>query len=109
MGAPLAGYLSDRAVIISRKKYGADSWKPEERLKAALIGTLIPVPLSVLLSGLITQYVDGTLGLVLNLLCFFVNGVGVDLGLAPATAYAVDVMHSRSAEIMAASMFVLFD
>ncbi|KAK0229247.1 MFS general substrate transporter [Armillaria nabsnona] len=104
VGAPLAGYLSDRAVIISRKKYGADSWKPEERLKAALIGTLIPVPLSVLLSGLITQYVDGTLGLVLNLLCFFVTGVGVDMGLTPLTAYAVDVMHSRSAEIMAASI-----
>ncbi|KAK0463404.1 MFS general substrate transporter [Armillaria novae-zelandiae] len=108
VGAPLAGYLSDRAVIISRKKYGADSWKPEERLRAALIGTLIPVPLSVLLSGLITQYVDGTLGLVLNLLCFFVNGVGVDMALTPATAYAVDVMHSRSAEIMAASMSVGF-
>ncbi|KAK0493376.1 MFS general substrate transporter [Armillaria luteobubalina] len=104
VGAPLAGYLSDRAVIISRKKYGADSWKPEERLRAALIGTLIPVPLSILLSGLITQYIDGTLGLVLNLLCFFVNGVGVDMALTPATAYAVDVMHSRSAEIMAASM-----
>ncbi|PBK92229.1 MFS general substrate transporter [Armillaria gallica] len=104
VGAPLAGYLSDRAVIISRKKHGADSWKPEERLRAALIGTLIPVPLSVLLSGLITQYVDGTLGLVLNLLCFFVNGVGVDMGLTPVSAYAVDVMHSRSAEIMAASI-----
>ncbi|KAK0186140.1 MFS general substrate transporter [Armillaria mellea] len=104
VGAPLAGYLSDRAVILSRKKYGADSWKPEERLRAALIGTLIPVPLSVLLSGLITRYIDGTLGLVLNLVCFFVNGVGVDMALTPATAYAVDVMHSRSAEIMAASM-----
>ncbi|KAK0227603.1 MFS general substrate transporter [Armillaria fumosa] len=104
VGAPLAGYLSDRAVISARKKYGEDSWKPEERLRAALIGSLIPVPLSVLLSGLITQYVDGRLGLVLNLLCFFMNGVGVDMALTPATAYAVDVMHSRSAEIMAASI-----
>ncbi|KAG7453248.1 MFS general substrate transporter [Guyanagaster necrorhizus] len=104
VGAPLAGYLSDRAVIMSRKKYGANSWRPEERLRAALIGTLIPVPLSVLFSGLITQYIDGPLGLVLNLLCFFINGVGVDMALTPATAYAVDILHSRSAEIMAASM-----
>ncbi|KAK0455358.1 MFS general substrate transporter [Desarmillaria tabescens] len=103
IGAPLAGRLSDRVVIASRKKYGINSWRPEERLKAALVGALILVPLPVLLSGLITQYVDGELGLVLNLTCFFINGVGVNTVLTPLAAYMVDIMHSRSAEVMAAS------
>lgn len=51
IGAPLAGRLSDRVVIASRKKYGIDSWRPEERLKAALVGALILVPLPVLLGA----------------------------------------------------------
>ncbi|KAK0229259.1 MFS general substrate transporter [Armillaria nabsnona] len=84
IGAPLAGRLSDRVVIASRRQYGIDSWRPEERLKAALVGALILVPLPVLLSGVITQYVDGKIGLVLN-------------------SYTVDIMHSRSAKVMAAS------
>ena len=65
---------------------------------------LIPVPLSVLASGLVTTYVAGPIGLTLNLLCFFVNGVGVDLVLTPLAAYAVDIMRDQSAEVMAASM-----
>ncbi|SJL05157.1 uncharacterized protein ARMOST_08530 [Armillaria ostoyae] len=71
----------------------------------------LPLPLSVpssssrslSSSGLITQYIDGKLGLVLNLICFFVNGVGVNTVLTPLSAYMVDIMHSRSAEVMAAS------
>ena len=42
-----------------------------------LPGALVLVPLSVLLSGLLTGYLPGTLGLVLNLLCLFVNELGV--------------------------------
>jgi hypothetical protein len=37
------------------------------------------VPISIAASGLITEYVDGTIGLTLNLLCFFTNGMGVCL------------------------------
>ncbi|PBK92241.1 hypothetical protein ARMGADRAFT_1081018 [Armillaria gallica] len=96
--APLAG------VIASHKKYGIDSWHPEERLKAALVGALVLVPLPVL-SGTITQYVDGKIGLMLNLICFFVNGVGVSTVLTPLSAYMVDIMHSCSAKVMAASMY----
>lgn len=36
------------------------------------------MPISVLLSGIITRYVKGNLGLGLNLICFFFNGLGVE-------------------------------
>ena len=52
-------------------------WYPEDRLRAALIPSAIIVPLSVLGFGLVNKFVDGTLGLVLSLVCLFFNGVGV--------------------------------
>ena len=76
VGAPLSGRLSDRIIIYYRKKRDG-VWYPEDRLRAALPGALIFVPLSMLFSGLLTEYVPGTLGLVLNLVCLFANGLGV--------------------------------
>ena len=52
-------------------------WMPEDRLRAVLIGGLF-VPLSVGLSGLVTTYIAGPFGLALNLLCLFMNGIGVN-------------------------------
>jgi len=103
IGAPLAGTLSDR-VVVKWRNQRKGVWVPEDRLRATLFGAATLVPLSVLLCGLITHFVEGPLGLGLNLICFFFNGLGVDLVLSPSTAYCVDVMHSRSAEMMAASM-----
>ncbi|TFY82944.1 hypothetical protein EWM64_g1059 [Hericium alpestre] len=102
IGAPLAGRISD--IIVQRwevKRGGV--WVPEDRLRGTTIAALVFVPMSILLSGAITQYVDGTLGIVLNLVCLFVNGLGVDLVLSPCSAYFVDIMHARSAETMAAN------
>ena len=76
MGAPIAGRLSDRVVVRWREKRNG-RLVPEDRLRAALSGALIFLPLPVLLSGVFTHYVPGTLGLVLNMLCFFVSGIGV--------------------------------
>lgn len=104
IGAPLAGRLSDLYVIRAREKYGKNTWHPEERLRAAILGALIPLPLSVLGSGLVTTFVPGPIGLTLNLICFFANGVAVDLVLTPISAYCVDILHSRSAEVMACTM-----
>ncbi|TFK65167.1 MFS general substrate transporter [Pluteus cervinus] len=101
IGAPLAGRISDRIVVQWREKRGR--WYPEDRLRAAFWGALVFVPLSTLFCGLLTEYVPGTLGLVLNLICFFFNGIGVDLVLAPAAAYVVDVLRDRSAEGMASN------
>ncbi|KAJ7073033.1 MFS general substrate transporter [Mycena amicta] len=101
VGAPLAGYISDRLVVHYRAKRGG-IWVAEDRVRGAQIGAASLVPLSILASGWITENIPGRLGLVLNLVCFFVNGVGVDTVLSPISAYSADIMHHRSAEVMAA-------
>ncbi|KAF8421129.1 hypothetical protein L210DRAFT_986102 [Boletus edulis BED1] len=58
-------------------------WVPEDRLCAVWIGQLVLVPISVTLVGLVTTYVDGTIGLVINFVCLFTNGVGVNMALTP--------------------------
>jgi MFS family permease len=105
IGAPLAGRLSD--VVISKwqeKRKGV--WSPEDRLRVTWIGGMFMVPLSTAVSGLLTAYVGGLIGLFLNLLCLFVNGVGVVFVLNPIGSYNVDVVHSHSAEITAANVGV---
>lgn len=59
-----------------RKKRGG-KWVAEDRLRAALFGAIWLIPPSVALFGVANRYVDGTPGLVLCLVCLFVNGVGV--------------------------------
>ncbi|KAF7777737.1 hypothetical protein Agabi119p4_3809 [Agaricus bisporus var. burnettii] len=100
IGAPLAGRISDRVIVRWKKKRGG-IWYPEDRLRATLLGGLLLAPLSVLGCGLVTHYVPGKVGLALNMLFFFFNGLGVDIVLSPIAAYSVDIMHSRSAEVMA--------
>jgi len=46
--------------------------------------------------------VKGTTGIVLTLICFFVNGVGINSIFTVTSAYAVDAYQSRSAEAIAA-------
>ncbi|KAG2040362.1 major facilitator superfamily domain-containing protein [Suillus americanus] len=102
-GSLVAGRLSD--IIVRRwreKRRGV--WCPEDRLRATWIGGLIIVPLSVGASGLIATYIGGPMGLALNILCLFANGVGVDSVMTPINSYIVDTVHSRSAEATAACM-----
>jgi MFS family permease len=75
IGAPLAGRLSDRIVTKWRRRRGG-VWVPEDRLRAGVSGVYL-VPFSILFLGLITTYVDGIPGVVLNLVMLFVNGIGV--------------------------------
>jgi hypothetical protein len=75
VGAPLSGHLSDRIIVYYRKNRG--TWYPEDRLRVTLPSALTLVPLAVLISALLTEYVPGTLGLILNLICLFVSGFGV--------------------------------
>ncbi|KAF8888356.1 major facilitator superfamily domain-containing protein [Infundibulicybe gibba] len=102
IGSPIAGRISDEAIVAWRNKRGG-IWYPEDRLRSTLFPSAVLVPLSVLLSGWIIRFVDGPIGLTLNLLCLFMNGVGVQMVLGLAASYLVDVMHSRSAESVAAS------
>jgi hypothetical protein len=71
-----SGRLSDRLVTNWKRKRGG-KWHPEDRLRATFSGGLIFVPLSVLGCGLVTQHIEGYLGLILNLILIFFNGVGV--------------------------------
>ncbi|KAJ2936163.1 hypothetical protein H1R20_g935, partial [Candolleomyces eurysporus] len=100
IGAPLAGRISDR--IVAQYKLKRGSWYPEDRLRAALLPALTLVPLSALASGILTAYVDGPVGLIGNLVCLFINGLGIDMVLSPCGAYTVDILHSKSAEVSAA-------
>ncbi|OAX33670.1 MFS general substrate transporter [Rhizopogon vinicolor AM-OR11-026] len=101
IGAPVAGRLSD-IVVRKWRVRRKGMWYPEDRLRATWIGGLFMVPLSIAASGLLTTYVGGPIGLSLNLLCLYINGMGVDFVLNPIGSYNVDVVHSRSAEITAA-------
>ena len=76
VGSLIIGRISDHTVIKWRKKRNG-VWYPEDRLRAALIPFATIVPISVLGFGLVNRFVDGTLGLVLSLVCLFFNGVGV--------------------------------
>lgn len=102
IGAPLAGRISDYIIVKYRANRGG-IWYPEDRLRTTLIGAGVLVPLSVLFSGLLTQFVPGRWSLIGNMFCLFTNGLGVDIVLSPSAAYAIDIMHSRSAESMAAA------
>ncbi|KAG1900112.1 major facilitator superfamily domain-containing protein [Suillus fuscotomentosus] len=102
-GTLIAGRLSDTVVRRWREKRRG-TWCPEDRLRATWIGGLFIVPLSIGASGLITTYIGGPIGLALNILCLYANGVGVDSVLNPISSYNVDVVHSRSAEATAACM-----
>lgn len=50
---------------------------PEDRLLPTLPGALILVPLSVLIYGVSVQFIPGKVGMIINLLCLFANGLGV--------------------------------
>jgi len=102
LGAAIVGPISDYTVIKWRRKRKG-VWYPEDRLRAAWIPFAIIVPLPVLAFGLVNKFIDGNLGLTLSLICLFFNGAGVDMIFGTYVAYLVDVMHSRSSEILAAN------
>lgn len=58
--------------------------------------------MSLVICGVVTEYIPGTLGLTINFASFFMNGVGVDLVMTPVAAYNVDVMRDQSAQLMSA-------
>ncbi|KZV62756.1 MFS general substrate transporter [Peniophora sp. CONT] len=104
LGAPLAGRLSDIIVVRARAKRG--SWVPEDRLRASVLGVAVLVPVSLLAFGLTIKFLPGTAGLVVCLVLLFLHGVGVDYALTPMSAYLVDILHSQSAQVVAAASCV---
>lgn len=76
VGSTIAGYVSDKSMIKAQKRRNG-AWVPEDRLHEAFLSSLFLVSSSILLAGLTLEYVGGTWGLVLNLVCLFINGFGV--------------------------------
>jgi len=101
VGVTIVGRVSDHIVIKWRRKRKG-VWYPEDRLRATIAPLAIIIPISLLAFGLVNKFVDGDLGLLLSLFCLFVNGGGVDVTYAICAVYLVDVMQSRSSEVLAA-------
>ncbi|KAF9554259.1 MFS general substrate transporter [Agrocybe pediades] len=101
-GAAIVGRISDRTVISWRKRRGG-VWYPEDRLRAALLPYALIIPITLVIFGLANQFIDGKLGLSICLICLYVNGIGIEMAFGPCAAYLVDVLHSRSAEALAAN------
>ncbi|KAH7890115.1 MFS general substrate transporter [Phlebopus sp. FC_14] len=102
IGAPVIGRLSDRSIKHWRIQRSG-KWCPEDRIRVTVFGALVLVPVSVLLAGLASTFVDGALGVLLCLTALLMNGIGVVIVLAPLQAYMVDILHDRSAEAASAS------
>ncbi|XP_006459045.1 hypothetical protein AGABI2DRAFT_66467 [Agaricus bisporus var. bisporus H97] len=75
VGAPISGWISDKMVIHYKAK--RQYWYPEDRIRAALFGAYLPI--TVFASAYVTEYIAGRLGIILNLVIFFFNGVGVSV------------------------------
>jgi len=99
LGAAVAGRMSDQ-VIIKWRKRRLGKWVPEDRLRAGLFAAGVMTPISALLAGITTQYVPGSVGLVINFICLFINGAGTDMILTAIASYLVDLLPKQSAEIM---------
>ncbi|TRM67197.1 major facilitator superfamily domain-containing protein [Schizophyllum amplum] len=102
IGAPLAGKYSDHMVVKWRARRNG-VWYPEDRMRATTSGLGLLIPLTLIACGLTTQFVPGPLGLTLNLIWFFFNGIGIDVVLSPVGSYCVDIMHENSAEAVSAN------
>ena len=74
--ASIAGRVSDLMIKKWRKKL-AGKWVAEGRLRTALVGAMWFIPPSIALFGIAKAYIDGTPGLMICLVCLFINGIGV--------------------------------
>ncbi|KAI0776371.1 MFS general substrate transporter [Irpex lacteus] len=103
IGSSWAGPYSDR-VLISLRKGRNGVWIGEDRLRATYLGGAVLAPMSILVSGLLTQFWKGNGSFIPNMICLIVNGIGVAIVFNPASAYLIDILHDRSAEVTAANM-----
>ncbi|OWZ59705.1 dityrosine transporter [Cryptococcus neoformans c45] len=93
----IAGPYADRIVKKYMEKRGYR--RPEDRLKASFWGTLILMPISILIYGWLLKFGKG--GMAPPLIMVFLNGISLMLCLTPLNTYLVDCMQSRSAEVVA--------
>jgi len=101
-GAVVSGRLADVAIIRGRKRRQG-KWYPEDRLLAAVPGALFLVPCALIAFAISVTFITGKIGLTICLICLFINGMGVDMIIAPSCTYLVDLFRSQGAEVMAIS------
>ncbi|GAA5862821.1 hypothetical protein JCM3774_006655 [Rhodotorula dairenensis] len=82
-----------------RRRQGV--YVPEDRLYASLIGGGCILPLAVLALGWVLDKGTGKLGLAWVVILLFVDGIGLMCVLTPCNTYCVDVMPTRSSEVIA--------
>nr|XP_019051257.1 dityrosine transporter [Kwoniella bestiolae CBS 10118]OCF30187.1 dityrosine transporter [Kwoniella bestiolae CBS 10118] len=97
LGSKIIGPWADKTVIkyIAKRGYR----RPEDRLRSALLGIGVIMPLSNLAYGWLLQYGAG--GIAAPLVMVFLNGIALMFGFAPLNTYLVDAMQTRSAEVIA--------
>ncbi|WWD08489.1 hypothetical protein V865_006601 [Kwoniella europaea PYCC6329] len=97
LGSKIVGPWADAIVVkyIAKRGYR----RPEDRLKSALFGIGVIMPLSNLAYGWLLQYGAG--GIAAPLVMVFLNGLALMFGFAPLNTYLVDAMQTRSAEVIA--------
>ncbi|BEJ01175.1 hypothetical protein CcaverHIS631_0510320 [Cutaneotrichosporon cavernicola] len=101
LGARIIGRYADSIVRKWIEKRGYR--KPEDRLRAALIGTTLILPLSCFTYGWLLYFNKG--GIAPPIVMLVINGVGTQMFFTPLNTYLVDAMQKRSAEAIAVNNF----
>ncbi|GMK54479.1 hypothetical protein CspeluHIS016_0110650 [Cutaneotrichosporon spelunceum] len=101
LGARIIGRYADGIVRKWIEKRGYR--KPEDRLRAALVGTALILPLSCFTYGWLLHFNKG--GLAPPIVMLFINGIGTQMFFTPLNTYLVDAMQKRSAEAIAVNNF----
>ncbi len=96
-GARISGVIADKMTAKWQAKRGYRV--PEDRLRAGLISSLFVLPGSILIVGWTIEY--GVGGIETPLIFMLVAGLGMIWAISPSNTYCVDVMQSRSSEVLA--------
>ncbi|WVQ86011.1 hypothetical protein IAT38_008179 [Cryptococcus sp. DSM 104549] len=97
IGSRFVGPYADRVTKKAMEKRGYR--RPEDRLRAAIWGMAVIMPVSCLVYGWVLQ--SGKGGMAPPLVMLFLNGFALMLANTPVNTYLVDSMQSRSAEVVA--------
>jgi MFS family permease len=96
VGTLIGGRWADRTVSKWIERQGERI--PEDRLRSTLVSTGVLIPGSILIYGWTIQKQVG--GIPLPVICMFLQGVGQMVCFPSLNTYCLDVMQTRSAEVI---------
>ncbi|KAI5475495.1 hypothetical protein MNV49_001309, partial [Pseudohyphozyma bogoriensis] len=105
VAAQFTGRYADFTLRRWLKKRGG-VYIPEDRLRASIVGGALFFPGSVIALGWVIEKSSGPAGLAGCVVLLFVNGVALMIVLTPSNTYLI--MHSQSAEVIAANNFLRY-